>query len=358
MRKRNFFAGPGTLPFDVLEQIRDNFVEYRGNGLSLVEVSHRSAIYGDVHNHAINLLRELLEIPEEFQILFLGGGATLQFTMVPMNLLIEDRSCDFVVSGSWAKKAFDDARKVGSVNVLFDGNTNGYTSLPETFTPSDGSAYIHITSNETIGGVQWSFWPDSGEVPLVVDISSDVMSREIDFRRVALAYGSVQKNLGPAGLAIVIIRDDLLDRSPDNLTAYLSYKTHAEKQSLYNTPPVFAVYALSLVLEWVRDQGGVKEMEARSRQRSEMLYSVIDESADYFLSPISQPFRSKMNVVFRLQSEDLEKIFLEESEREGMIGLKGHRSVGGLRASMYNAMPVEWANNLADFMRTFQNKHG
>ncbi len=360
MRKLNFSAGPCILPMDVLEEIRDNIVDYRGNGISLIEASHRHKYYDDVHNEAIGLLKELLGVPDNYSVLFLGGGATLTFAMIPMNFLPEGKTADFVLSGAWAKKAWDDASKLGKTNMVFDGKDNGYTSLPDPLSLklSDDSAYLHITSNETIGGLQWKGWPETGNVPLICDMSSDIMSRKIPVEKFAMIYGGVQKNLGPAGAAFMIIRDDLLERSPDSLPAYLNFKLHASKNAMYNTPPVFSIWAVKLFLEWVKKNGGVAEMERRAAEKSDLLYKTIDESGGFYKSPVDPAFRSTMNVVFRLGSEDLEKEFVAEAEKEGMMFLKGHRSVGGCRASIYNAMPVEMVKTLSDFMKTFASRKG
>lgn len=354
-RKINFYAGPATLPLPVLEQIRDELVDYQGMGLSLIETSHRSKEYDEVHNGAVSLIKELLAVPDNYKILFLGGGATLQFSMIPLNFLGEGRSCDFTLTGSWAKKAFVDSKKHGTVNVLFDGAESNFTKTPDAsslnITPD--AAYLHITSNETIQGTEWHDFPDTGDVPLIADMSSDIMSRPLPIGKFGMIYAGAQKNLGPAGVAIVILREDLLERCPDTLTAYLNYKTHADKNSLYNTPPVFSIYAVKLVLEWVKAQGGLSAMAERAQKKSSMLYDTMAQSNGYYSCPVDESGRSKMNVVFRLPSEDLEKKFIEEAKNEGMIGLKGHRSVGGCRASIYNAMPVEGVEKIAAFMRKF-----
>ncbi len=357
-RKYNFYAGPATLPVEVLEQIQKEIVNFQGMGMSLIETSHRSKDYDEVHNKAIALTRELLGLPDNYIVLLLGGGATLQFSMVPMNLMETGGHCDFVVSGSWAKKAQSDAAKIGEVNVLFDGKESGYTTLPapKDVAPSDGSAYVHITSNETIGGIQWKEWPDSGNVPLVADMSSDILSTPIPAERFGLIYAGAQKNLGPAGVTLVILRNDLLERCGDNLTAYLSYKVHAEKNSLYNTPPVFSIWALQLVLQNLKDKGGVSAADKRNGEKAAMLYRAIDESGGFYRSPVEPMVRSNMNVVFRLPGEELEKEFVSEAAEKGMVGLKGHRSVGGIRASIYNSFPKEGVEKLADFMESFAQK--
>lgn len=359
-RARNFNPGPSTLPLPVLEQIRDEIVDFHGGGLSIIESSHRSDEYESVHNRAIADMRELLAIPDSYEILFLGGGATLQFSMVPLNFLSRSSSCDLVLSGSWAKKALADARLVGKANVIFDGSANKFTTLPDAkaVRPTAGSVYLHITSNETIEGLQWQEFPDTGSTPLVADMSSDILSRPIDIEKFGLIYAGAQKNVGPAGLTIVIIRKDLLEKCNPDLTAYLSYKTHAEKNSLYNTPPVFSIYAAGLTLAWIKKQGGLAGITERNRKKADALYSVIDASNGYYRCPVDKRYRSAMNVVFRLKDEALEEKFVKDAEKERMIGLPGHRSVGGCRASLYNALPIEDAVALANFMKDFQKKHG
>ncbi len=359
-RKFNFYAGPATLPLPVLEQIRDEFVDYKGMGLSLVETSHRSKVYDEIHHQAMALVHELLNVPDRYKVLFLQGGATLQFAMVPLNLLGAEDHCDFTVSGAWAKKALADTTKIGRVNVLFDGAAENYTALPDaaSLQASPDAAYLHLTSNETIGGIQWHDWPDTGAVPVVADMSSDILSRRVPVEKFGLIYAGAQKNLGPAGATIVIIRDDLLAKSRDDLPAYLNYKIHAKKDSMYNTPPVFAVYALKLVLDWIKTNGGLPEMERRADERADAIYNVIDTYSDFYRSPVAKKDRSKMNIVFRLPTEVLEKQFVSEAEAENMLGLKGHRSVGGCRASVYNSMPLEGARALASFMEMFVAKYG
>jgi phosphoserine aminotransferase len=359
-RKRNFYAGPSTLPVPVLEKIRDQIVDTQGQGLSMIETSHRGGMYEAVHNEAIELLRGLLGVPQDRKILFLGGGATLQFAMVPMNLLAKGGSCDYLLSGAWAQKAVSDARLFGTVRLAFDGGTAKFTGLPRASSvrvPAD-SAYLHLTSNETIGGVQWKEFPEVGAVPLVADMSSDIMSRRIPAGRFGLIYAGAQKNLGPAGLTVVIIAERLLERSPKDLPAYLSYRIHAEENSLYNTPPVFSVWVLGLMLKWAQEQGGLAAIEKRNEEKAALIYRAIDSSGGFYRSPVEAAARSTMNVVFRLPSEELEKKFVGESEKAGMLGLKGHRSVGGCRASLYNGMPLEGAQELASFMREFAGRNG
>jgi phosphoserine aminotransferase len=352
-RKLNFFAGPSTLPVEVLEELKENMVEYKGMGMSLVETSHRSKEYDEVHNEAVSLVKELLGLPDNYKVVFMGGGATLQFSMVPMNLLTGDRVCDYTLTGAWAKKAYDDAAKVGKANVVFDGKDSKYTKLPSSVTPSAGSSYLHVTSNETIGGLQWKTWPETGNVPLVADMSSDIMSRPLPVEKFGLIYAGAQKNLGPAGTTLAIIRDDLLERSSDDLTAYLNYSIHADKNSLYNTPPVFSIWAVMLVLRRLKALGGLTAVEKANEEKAAFIYNAIDSSDGFFNCPVAKENRSMMNIVFTMANEELEKEFVAKAAAEGMVGLKGHRSVGGCRASVYNSMPKEGAKALADLMKDF-----
>lgn len=354
MRKHNFFAGPSTLPVEVLEELKENMVDYKGMGMSLIETSHRSKEYDEVHNDAVNLVKELLDLPDNYKVIFLGGGATLQFTMVPSNLMIGSKTADYALTGSWAKKAFDDAAKLGNPVVAYDGKDNKYTELPSSVKLSKDSSYLHITSNETIGGLQWQKWPETGNIPLVADMSSDIMSRPLPVEKFGMIYAGAQKNLGPAGATLAIIRDDLLERSNrNNLTAYLDYSLHAEKNSLYNTPPVFSIYAVMLVLKRIKALGGLTAVEANNRKKAGLIYDTIDSSGDFYKCPVQKENRSMMNIVFTMANEDLEKEFVTKAAVEGMVGLKGHRSVGGCRASVYNSMPMESAKVLADFMKDF-----
>ena len=360
MRKHNFNAGPSTLPLPVLEELQETMVDYHGLGLSLIETSHRSKEYDEVHTAAVGGLRALLDVPDTYDILLVGGGATLQFGMVPLNLLPEGGIADIVVSGSWAKKALDDIKTVGKANVLFDGKEHGYTTLPDAsaVTPSTQSAYVHITSNETIGGLQWKEFPDTGSVALVADMSSDIMSRRIDVSKFGLIYAGAQKNLGPAGVTIVIVRKDLLGKSGRTVPAYLDYRTHAENDSLYNTPPVFSIYALSLVLNWVTSEGGLDAIARRNVEKAAKVYRVMASHAEFYRCPVDPSYRSDMNVVFRLPSEELEAKFISEGKDRGMLGLKGHRSVGGIRASLYNALPMESVDAFVEFMTDFVRENG
>jgi len=360
MRKKNFFAGPSVLPIEVLQQLHDDFMDYQGAGLSMIEASHRGQPFEDMYHECLGLLRELMGIPENYDIFFLGGGATLQFSMIPMNFLRPGTVADYIKSGTWANKATSDAKKLGDVHLYYDGTENNFTSLPDpsTVKASKNSSYLYLCSNETIGGIEWQQWPEIGDVPLIADMSSDLLSRPVPVEKFAMIYGGVQKNLGPAGATLVILRKDMLDRRNENLTAYLDYKLHAEGDGLYNTPPVFSIWAVKLVLEWIKKNGGAEGMAKRAALKSAIIYDAIDSSGGYFRSPVDSLYRSKMNIVFRMKSEELEKKFLAEAKAAGMLGLKGHRSVGGLRASIYNSLPVEDVQALADLMKEFQRVNG
>lgn len=358
-RATNFFAGPSVLPVEVFQEMADEMVNYQGTGLSLMETSHRSKTYDEVHNGAVDMMKELFSIPDNYKVLFLGGGATLQFSMIPLNFLGEGNTADYTLTGTWSKKAALDAAKVGKVNYVFDGKDSSYSSLTDAaaLKPSEGSKYFHMTSNETIGGIQWKNWPETGDVPLICDMSSDILSRPVPVEKFGMIYAGAQKNLGPSGATVVIIREDLLEKCPDSLTAYLNYKTHAEANSLYNTPPVFPIYAINLVLKRMKANGGLEGMVAHNKKKSDLLYDAIDNSNGYFRSPVDEAYRSEMNVVFRLPSEDLEKKFIAEAAAEQMLGLKGHRSVGGCRASIYNSMTIEGVEKLTSFMKEFASKN-
>jgi len=359
-RKINFYAGPSVLPVEVLEELGKEMVDFKGSGLSLVETSHRSATYDEVHNNALNLFRELLNVPENYKILFLQGGATLQFTMVPMNLMGNGGICDYTNTGAWANKAMADARKIGKVNVVYDGSAENFMSLPEpsTVKPTEGSSYLHVTSNETIGGVQWKEFPDTGNVPLVADMSSDILSRPLDVNQFGVIYAGAQKNIGPSGLAVIIVREDLLERQADNLTAYMAYKTHADSASLYNTPGVFPIWAMELVLKRMKRLGGLTYFDKMNQEKADLLYNVIAQYGDFYNCPVDPRYRSLMNVVFTTPGADLDKAFIAGATEKGMLGLKGHRSVGGCRASIYNAMTREGVETLASYMEDFAKANG
>jgi len=358
-RVRNFCAGPCTLPVEVLAEVQDELLDFQGSGMSLIEMSHRSAEYDAVHDDALRRLRGTLEVPDEFEVLFVQGGALLQFAMVPMNLLAPGSTAGYVRSGAWAKAALADAERVASVYPAWDGAVGGYTRMPraDEITVKMGCRYLHLTSNETIEGIQLRALPDLG-VPLVVDISSDFLTQHVDWQRVDLVYGGVQKNLGPAGLAVVVIRRSALEEAVAGLPAYLGYSAHAAARSLLNTPPMFSIYVVAKMLRWIEELGGVSGMTERAARRSRLIYDVIDGSDGFYNGPAQPDARSRTNVVFRSASPELDARFVTGARDAGLVNLKGHRSVGGMRASIYNAMPDEGVDELAEYMRDFARSAG
>jgi phosphoserine aminotransferase len=359
-RVYNFNPGPAVLPVPVLEEVQRHLLALPGVGMSVLEISHRSKTFDEILAGAEADLRALLGIPENYKIIFLGGGASLQFTMVPMNLLPKDGSADYIVSGHWAQAAVKEAKKAGKINIAASTEAENFTRVPrqEELKLDPNAAYVHFTSNNTIYGTEAPTEPEVGSVPLVCDASSNILSKPIPMDRYALIYAGAQKNMGPAGVTTVIIRDDLLGRVPAGLPAMLDYKLQAEKKSVYNTPPVFAVYVLRLVLQWLRGLGGLKEMERRNREKADLLYNVIDSSGGFYRGTAEKWCRSRMNITFRLPSEALEEKFAKDAAAQKLSGLKGHRSVGGLRASMFNAFPLEGVQALVAFMKDFQQKNG
>jgi len=358
-RVHNFSAGPAVLPMPVLEEIQRDLVSLPGVGMSILEVSHRSAAFEKILAEAEQSIRTLADIPSTYKVLFLQGGASLQFSMVPMNLLGAGATADYVDGGSWADKAVKEAKKVGAVNVAASTRSENYSRLPrqEELKLTPGAAYVHMTSNNTIEGTEYKTLPSVGDVPLVSDTSSDMFSKPIDVRRHALIYSGAQKNMGPAGVTVVIIRDDMLARSQKSLPTMLSYAVHAENGSMYNTPPAFAVYALGLVMKWLIRQGGLAAIAKANERKAAKLYAEIDRTG-FYRGTAHNDDRSLMNVTFRLATEDLEKQFIKESTASGLDGLKGHRSVGGMRASIYNAFPEDGVDELVSFMREFERTHG
>jgi phosphoserine aminotransferase len=359
MRKWNFNPGPAVLPIPVLERLAQGVLEFNGLGMSILEISHRSKDFEAVLGDTQRLLAELLGIPDTHDTMFLGGGASLQFAMVPMNFLAGGVA-DYVITGSWAKKALKEAKLLGKPNVAATTESESFTRLPRSdemkWTP--GAKYVHMTSNNTIYGTQWRTFPATpAGVPVVCDMSSDILSRRVDVSRFALIYAGAQKNLGPAGVTVVVYKKDWLAACPDNIPTMMSYKTHAAENSLYNTPPVFAIWAVKLVLEWARDQGGLEAIERQNARKAELLYGVMDANPDYFRGTVvDKGSRSWMNVPFRLPTEDLEAKFLKEAGAAGFVGLKGHRSVGGIRVSMYNALPAAGIEALCHFMEEFRKR--
>lgn len=355
----NFSAGPAVLPLEVLEEAHENILSMPGVGMSILEISHRSKPFEEIIAGAERDIRALAGIPDGYHVLFLQGGASLQFSMVPMNILPQGGSADYIVTGAWSQKAVKEAKRVGGVKLAATTEGENFTRIPDQselqLDPS--AAYLHYTTNNTIFGTEFSYVPNAGDVPLVADTSSDMFSGPIDVSKFALIYAGAQKNLAPAGVTLVIIRDDMLKRTPSSLPTMLQYPLHVENQSLYNTPPVFTIYVMRLVLAWLLRQGGLAAIDKVNTRKSGKLYEEIDRTG-FYRAHAKPGSRSRMNVTFRLPSEELEKRFAKESTAAGLDGLTGHRSVGGLRASIYNAFPEAGVDALVDFMRAFEKANG
>jgi phosphoserine aminotransferase len=358
-RIHNFSAGPAVLPLKVLEQVQRDLISLPGVGMSVLEISHRSPAFDEILQGCAADLRKLANVPDTYKVLFLQGGASLQFSMVPMNLLPAGASADYIVTGVWAEKAVKEAKRVGTVKIAASTAAEKFTRVPraDELTLDPGAAYVHLTTNNTIYGTQWREIPDTGAVPLVADASSDIFSRPIDVSRYGLIYAGAQKNLAPAGVTLVIMREDLLARTPSSLPTMLQYPVHVENTSLYNTPPVFAIYVMRLVLAWLLESGGLAAIEQVNERKARKLYAEIDRTGFYRGHAVPDS-RSRMNITFRLPSEDLEKKFAKEATSAGLDGLKGHRSVGGIRASVYNAFPEPGIDALVQFMQEFERKNG
>ncbi len=355
----NFSAGPAVLPIPVLEEAQRDMLSLPGVGMSVMEISHRSKTFDEIISRAENGLRELLGIPANYHVLFLQGGASLQFSMVPMNLLPADGSADYIITGSWSKKALKEAKRVGGVNVAATMADGGFTRVPgaDEINLNPQAAYVHFTTNETIEGVEWKHEPETGDVPLVADASSDILSHVIPLEKYALIYAGAQKNMGPSGVTVVIVRDDLLPRVTDGLHTMLDYRTHVENKSLYNTPNTWGIYIISLICKWLKEKGGLPAMERENEEKAKLLYDTID-ATDFYRGHADADCRSIMNVTFRLPSAELEKKFSAEATALGLDGLKGHRSVGGIRASIYNAFPRDGVEALVSFMKDFERGNG
>jgi phosphoserine aminotransferase len=355
----NFSAGPAVLPRPVLEQAQRELVELPGVGMSILEISHRSKTFDEIIKRAAHGIRELMKLPDNYHVLFLQGGASLQFSMVPMNLLPKDKSADYILTGSWGKKAIKEARRVGSVNIAATTEDGNFARLPDQdeLKLDTHAAYVHFTPNETIQGVEWKREPETGDVPLIADASSDILSREIPVEKYALIYAGAQKNIGPSGVTLVIIRDNLLKRVPDGLHTMLDYRVQVENNSLYNTPNTFGIYVINLVCQWLKEKGGLAAMQKENEAKAKILYDAID-ATEFYRGHADPEARSLMNVTFRLPSEELEKKFAQEATAIGLDGLKGHRSVGGIRASIYNAFPKDGVEALVSFMKEFERKNG
>ena len=355
----NFSAGPAVLPFSVLEEAQRDLLGLPGVGMSILEISHRSKPFDEIIKGAEADIRKLAAIPDNYHVLFLQGGASLQFSMVPMNLLPAGGKADYVITGSWSEKALKEAQKTGAASVAATTKAENFTRVPTQaeLKLDPEAAYVHITTNETIHGVEWKYDPDAGDVPVVADASSDIFGHPLDVSKYALIYAGAQKNLAPAGVTLVIIRDDLLARSPAGLATMLDYNTHVKEKSLYNTPPVFSIYVMRLVAKWILDRGGLGAIGRYNEEKAGLLYDYID-STDFYRGHAQADCRSIMNVTFRLPSEGLEKQFVAEATKAGLDGLKGHRSVGGCRASIYNAFPREGVEALVSFMKEFERTNG
>ncbi|WP_416730665.1 3-phosphoserine/phosphohydroxythreonine transaminase [Fictibacillus sp. JL2B1089] len=358
MTRIYFQAGPTILPKEVMQQAKEEWDDFLGTGLNIMEHSHRGSEYEGIHNQAKTRMKRLLNIPDTHEVLFLQGGASLQFAMIPMNFIQGGKTAKYVLTGAWSEKAYKEAQKIGSCEAVITGKDSDYRTLPEMdYVSSENDAYLHITSNNTIYGTQWSDLNGFTHPNLVADMSSDIMSRPLSVENYGLIYAGAQKNLGPSGVTAVIIRKDLLQENK-SVPSILSYSVHAKNNSLYNTPPVYSIYLLNLVLGWVEKCGGVIEMEKRNHHKAGVIYDTIDRSNGFYNGYATPESRSNMNVTFTLLNEELEKQFIKESEENGIYGLKGHRSVGGFRASIYNAVPQESCDTLAQFMKHFQEKYG
>ena len=360
-RKYNFSAGPAMLPASVLERAQQEMSDWQGTGMSVMEMSHRGKEFMSIAAQAEADLREVLAIPDNYKVLFLQGGASSQFAMVPMNLFSsrDTMHADYINTGAWSKKAIAEASKYGEINTAASSEDTNFTTIPDfdTWQLNDTAAYVHYTPNETIGGVEFHSVPDVGDIPLVADMSSTILSRPIDISKFGIIYAGAQKNIGPAGLTIVIIREDLIGEAKDDVPAMFDYAIHAKSDSMYNTPPTYAWYLSGLVFEWIKEQGGLSAMAEINQRKAQKLYAAIDNS-DFYQSPVPEAYRSWMNVPFTLANPDLDALFLEQAAENNLVTLKGHRSVGGMRASIYNAMPEEGVEALASFMQDFEKKNG
>jgi phosphoserine aminotransferase len=352
----NFSAGPSMLPLEALEVAKEELLSYKGTGMSVMEMSHRSKTYAEIIDKTEELIRELMEIPDNYKVLFLQGGASTQFAMIPLNLMSKYKKADYIDSGAWSDKAAKEASKYGEVNIIASSKDSTYSYFPKDYQLDTDIDYVHITTNNTIYGTKINDLPDTGDIPLVADMSSNILSEKIDVSKFGLIYAGAQKNLGPAGVTIVIIREDLIGNHNEVTPTMLIYKTHADKGSMYNTPPCYSIYMVKLVLEWIKNKGGVIEIEKNNRIKANLLYDFLDKSK-LFKGTANVADRSLMNIPFVLPDDDLNAKFIEEAGKRGLQTLKGHRSVGGMRASIYNAMPMEGVQKLVEFMEEFEKKN-
>ncbi|MCJ8008818.1 phosphoserine aminotransferase [Lederbergia wuyishanensis] len=353
----NFNAGPSALPSAVLEKAQQELLNFRGTGMSVMELSHRSSTYEEVHNKAITRLKTLFSIPENYEVLFLQGGASLQFSMIPMNFLQQGQKAAYVNTGVWAEKAFAEAKLFGEPYEAASSKESNHCFIPNNLSYNQDDAYIHITSNNTIYGTQWKDFPETGDVPLIADMSSDIMSKTVDISKFAMIYAGAQKNLGPSGVTVVIIRKDMIEKANPNVPTMLKYSTHYKNNSLFNTPPTFGIYMLGEVLGWIEEKGGLQALAKQNEEKAKLIYDAIDESNGFYVGHAEPESRSLMNITFRLADQELEKKFLEEAKQAGFVGINGYRTVGGCRASTYNAVPVEACMALREFMIQFQNNN-
>ena len=355
----NFSAGPAALPESVLRQAADEMLDWHGSGMSVMEMSHRGKEFIAIHAECEALLRELLAVPANYKVLFMQGGAIGENAIVPMNMLRGRTSADYVNTGEWSKKSMKEASKYAAINVVASSEDTKFDRVPkrETWRLDPNAAYVHICANETIGGVEYHFVPDVGEVPLIADVSSNIMSRPLDVSKFGLIYGGAQKNIGPAGLTIVVVRDDLLGGALPITPSAFNYAEQAASDSMLNTPPTYAIYIAGLVFNWIKKRGGLVAMEAHNRKKAALLYDFLDATS-FYSSPVQREDRSLMNVPFKLRTDTLDAVFLKGAEAQGMVQLKGHRAVGGMRASIYNAMPVEGVEALVAYMKEFERSHG
>ncbi|MFQ5831679.1 MAG: 3-phosphoserine/phosphohydroxythreonine transaminase [Candidatus Thorarchaeota archaeon] len=360
MTKRvyNFYAGPATLPLPALEKAREELLDFAGTGMSILEISHRSKEYDKMHNEATKLIRELMEIPEEYKVLWLQGGASSQFFMAPVNLQMPGKPMQYVDTGTWSSKALKEAKLYGEVQVVASSEDDNYSYIPKDVGFSENAAFAHITSNNTIYGTQWQRWPEVPDsVPLVCDMSSDLLARRINVKDFGVIYAGAQKNLGPAGVTLVVLREDLVERVAEDVPTLMKWKTEVEKNSLFHTPPCFAIYISKLALEYWKEVGGIAKIEKQNREKAKILYDVIDGSDGFYRGHAREDSRSLMNVTFTLANADLEAKAVAEGLEHDLVGLKGHRSVGGMRASIYNAMTMEGTKKLAEFMTRFKENN-
>ncbi len=360
MTKRvyNFYPGPATLPLPALKKAQENLLNFENTGMSVMEISHRSKEWENEMAAAENLVRELMHVPDDYKILWLGGGASTQFLMTAINMQVKGKPMEYINTGGWSTKAIKEAKLYGDVNVIASSEDDNFSYIPKEFSISKEAAYLHITSNNTLYGTEWHNWPiPPDNVPLVVDMSSDLMARAVNVKDFGVIYAGAQKNLGPAGVTLVIVREDLLERVPENTPTMLKWSTHAGKGSMFNTPPVFPIYMSKLSLEYWKEFGGIEKIEKTNREKARILYDVIDSSDGFYKGHAREDSRSLMNVTFTMASEELETRCVEDGTKRDLIGLKGHRSVGGMRASIYNAMTIEGVKELAEFLEEFKNNN-